>query len=317
MNRKNKRRVFVTGAGGFIGANLTRKLLKQNFNVHILCRTEEISWRLRNVSQLITIHVGDITNFKLLHRVLQKAQPDYIIHLAAYGAYHYQTDLNKIIKVNIEGTKNLLEASKNIAYKCFINTGSSSEYGFKDKPMKEDDFCNPVSFYGTAKLTATQMCKVFAQINNKPIITLRLFSVYGPYEERGRFVPIIIKSLIIGDTINLTQGNIRRDFIYIDDVSNAYIKALDLGFRMRGKILNIGVGKEYTNDQLVKKLFKITNKKTRIEKGAYPKRAWDTKHWRADISNAKKILSWNPKFDLTNGLLATYSWFEKNLDFYN
>ena len=317
MGRRNKRCIFITGAGGFIGANLTKELLKQNFYVHVLNRTENISWRLKEVANQITVHNGDITDYNSLRRALLKTKPDYIIHLATYGAYSFQTEIDKIISVNIGGTKNLLEASKDIPYKCFINTGSSSEYGFKDKPMRESDFCDPVSYYGVTKLAATQICKVFAQINDKPIVTLRLFSVYGPYENQTRFMPTIIKSLIVKNVINLTSGKVRRDFIYIDDVITAYIKTINLGPKMQGKILNIGTGKEYTNDEVVKKLFEVTNKRTKIKKGAYPKRMWDTKHWLADISNTKKILKWNPRYDLAKGLLTTHTWFENNLNFYN
>src|SRR5205085_2648850 len=114
MHHKNKSRVFITGASGFVGANVTRMLLQKGYKVHILNRTNQLSWRLKDIANLVTIHVGDINNFASLKRILLQIKPDYIIHLATYGAYHYQTELGKIIKVNIDGTKNLLEASKDI-----------------------------------------------------------------------------------------------------------------------------------------------------------------------------------------------------------
>ncbi len=317
MKSKNKRIIFVTGASGFIGANLIRELLNQNDEIHILNHTKKNSWRLEEIKNQITTHYGDLANITSLKSTLAKTQPTHIIHLATYGAYPFQIEMNKMISVNIVGTKNLLEASKDIPYKCLINTGTSSEYGFKNKPMRENDFCNPVSYYGATKLAATQICKVFAQINNKPIVTLRLFSVFGPYEEPSRFIPTIIKSLIVRNTIKLTSGSLRRDFIYAKDVVTAYMQALNLATVLQGKIINIGTRKEYTNDEVVEKLFKVTNKKTRIEKGAYPKRMWDTEHWHADISLAKEILNWNPRYSLGKGLAKNYSWFIKNLNLYN
>lgn len=317
MGLRNKRTIFITGAGGFIGANLTKRLLKENFYIHVLNHSENIPWRLKEITNKITVHYGDITDYNSLRGALLKTKPDYITHLATYGAYSFETDFGKIMSVNILGTKNLLEASRDIPYKCFINTGSSSEYGFKDKPMKEDDFCDPISYYGLSKLAATQMCKVFAQINDKPIVTLRLFSVYGPYENQTRFVPTIIKSLIVKEVINLTPGNVRRDFIYVDDVLTAYIKALNLGFKIKGKILNIGTGKEHTNDEVVKKLLKITGKKTKIKKGGFSKRDWDTNHWVADTSKSKKYLKWKSKYSIEKGLSETYLWLNKNLKYYN
>lgn len=317
MDSTYKSKVFITGAGGFVGANLTRSLIKNNYSVHILNHSKNLSWRLSEISKLIHVHNGDITKFKSLRNVLNNVQPDYIIHLATYGAYHYQNELEKIINVNITGTKNLLESSKNIPYKCFINTGSSSEYGFKIKPMREKDCCDPVSYYGVTKLAATHICKVFAEINNKPIVTFRLFSVYGDYEEPGRFIPTIMKALKYKKAINLTPGDQRRDFIYIEDVANAFMQALKLGQKIKGEILNLGTAKEYTNDEVVDALFKVTNKITDVIKGTYPKRFWDTPHWCAEISHIYKKLNWKPEFTLDQGLQSTYTWFERDFSKYS
>jgi nucleoside-diphosphate-sugar epimerase len=316
MPNRKKSKVFITGAGGFIGANIVRLLLKKNFDIHILKKQKQLSWRLQDIDQSLTIHPGDITHFSSLKAILHSIKPDYIIHLAAYGAYHYQDDLQKIVKVNIQGTKNLLEASKGIPYQCFINTGSSSEYGYKNKPMKESDLCDPVSYYAATKLAQTHLCKVFAKLNNKPILTFRLFSVYGPYEEPRRFIPTIINAVISDKPIQLTPGKQRRDFIYVDDVANAYIRAFTNDKIYNGEIFNIGTGNEFTNDEIVTKLFSVTGKKTTVEKGAYPKRSWDTSHWVANISKTTKALAWKPENSLENGIKKTYNWLEENISYY-
>lgn len=316
MLSKNKRRVFITGASGFIGANLTRTFLKNNYDIHILNHTTKLSWRLKDISEQITIHNGDLTDIQSLKKALKKSTPEYIIHLAVYGAYHFQNELNKIVQINIEGTKNLLEASVDIPYKCFINTGSSSEYGIKNKPMKETDFCDPISYYGATKLATTNLCKVFAIVNNKPIVTFRLFSVYGPYEAPTRLVPSLMKGLLKNKTINLTSGVQRRDFIYSDDVCNAYLAAMKLEKKLQGEICNIGTGKEFSNDEVVQKLFFVTKRKTTISKGTYPKRSWEALHWKANMTYTKKLLNWKPIYSLDKGLVSTYSWFEKNIQLY-
>jgi len=316
MPSKNKSSVFITGANGFVGASLTRALIKQNYSVHILNHSQTLSWRLKKIKEKITIHKGDVTDFQTLKKIVKKVNPDYIIHLATYGAYHFQTELDKIVETNIIGTKNLLEASKDIPYKSFINTGSSSEYGYKGIPIRENDFCDPVSYYAATKLAATNLCKVFSQINNKPIVTFRLFSVYGPYEAPTRLVPAVIKALIKNEIIKLSPGSQRRDFIYVDDVCNAYLIALKLGNELQGEICNIGTGIEYTNDELVKKLFNVVNRKTVVKKGAYPKRNWDTPHWKTDTTRMNMLLQWEPAYSLDKGLASTYSWFEENLALY-
>lgn len=311
MTTKMKSRIFVTGANGFVGANIIRMLLENNYEVHILLRTKKTEWRITEIEDKVTIHKGDITNYNTLKKILEDIQPEYIIHLAAHGAYHYQTDLEKIINVNIKGTKNLLEASKEIPYKCFINTGSSSEYGFKNKPMKENDSCDPVSYYAATKLAATKLCKIFAKTNAKPIVTLRLFSVFGPFEEPTRFIPTIMNALLKNETIKLTPGKQRRDFIYVEDICEAYKKTLHLGKSLQGIVCNLGTGDEYTNDEIVKKLFLVANKKTKIQKGTYEKRSWDTTHWVADLSQTKKLLKWKPITSIDEGLQKTYLWYQQ------
>lgn len=316
MHTQNKSSVFITGASGFIGANIVRFLLKKNYAVHILNRVPKLPWRLIDLSESLIVHIGDLTEYRSIKSALEKSQPDYIIHLAAYGAYSYQTDMEKIVQVNIEGTVNLLEASKDIPYKCFINTGSSSEYGFKNEPMKEDDYCDPVSYYAATKLSTTHLCKVFAKLNNKPIITFRLFSVYGPYEEPTRFIPVIMTALIKKKPIKITPGIQRRDFIHIDDVTHAYFQGMNLRGQLHGQVFNIGTGAEKSNDEIVDELFNVTGKKTAVLKGAYPSRTWDTTHWVADISKSRDLLKWQPSYTTEHGLKNTFNWFTNNLKYY-
>ena len=310
----NGEKILIVGGGGFVGANLTRRLIDLGYDVHLIWKRSSNPWRLKDVKQKIKFHIVNIQNKKALTTVVKKIYPTAIFHLASHNAYRNQEDIEKIINTSINGTLNLLLASKDIPYKVFVNTGSSSEYGFKKNPMKENDFLEPISFYAAAKAGQTLLCQAFAFQYNKPIVTLRPFSVYGQYEQNDRFIPTIIRAVIEKKPIKLTEGKQRRDFIYIDDMVNAYVKLLKKGDKLKGKILNIGTEKEYANDEIVKMLFKISNKETAIEKGKFPKRIWDSPHWVADISNAKKLLNWRPVYSLEKGLTKTYNWFTKHDD---
>ncbi|MDO8621167.1 MAG: SDR family NAD(P)-dependent oxidoreductase [Candidatus Levybacteria bacterium] len=303
--------VLVTGGAGFIGANLIRRLLKTGYNINLIVRKNTDLWRLENIVSKIRVYKIDLLDSLRLSKTVSKIKPDIIIHLATYSNYRNQQAIKQMINLNIQGTLNLLMASKDIDYAIFINTGSSSEYGFKNKPMNEKDLLEPISFYAATKASATLLCQVFAREYKKPIVTLRPFSVYGQYEEKDRFIPTIIKAAIEDKSINLTPGKQRRDFIYIKDVVDMYIKTLSYGKKLSGQILNMGTGIEYTNDEVIKMLFQITEKKVKIEKGAYPTRIWDTQHWVADISKTKTLLKWKPKFSLEKGLEETYKWYLK------
>lgn len=305
--------ILITGGAGFIGANLVNKLLSLGYkNINLIIRRSTNLQRLKNVLTQVNLREIDILDRSALKKIVERINPSVIFHLATYSQYRDQEASQDMVDVNIKGTLNLLMATKNINYKIFVNTGSSSEYGTKGTSMREDDLLEPISFYAATKASATLLCQVFAREYRKPIVTLRPFSVYGPYEENERFIPTIIKSLIENKSIKLTSGNQRRDFIYIQDVIDIYIKTISQGKELSGQILNMGTGIEYTNDDVVQALFKITGKKVTVEKGAFPNRLWDTSHWVADISKTKKLLNWKPKFTLEEGLRQTCKWYENS-----
>ncbi len=236
--------------------------------------------------------------------------------MAAYGNYSYESDPINIIKTNLIGTANLIWSLNSINYECFINTGSSSEYGFKSKPMKESDLLEPNSFYAALKASSTYFCQVVARSFNKPIITLRPFSVYGPYEEPKRFVPTVINNILSNKPIQLTAKKAHRDFIYIDDVINCYIKATkQIKQKIYGEAFNVGTGVQYSNDDIVRFITIIDGKKIIIVKGGYKNRSWDSDFWVSDISKSRNLLNWQPQYTLQMGLKKTYNWFKKNNEY--
>lgn len=304
-----KKSVLITGGAGFIGAALVKKLLEQGFEPHLLIKKSTDVWRLKNIARNIRFHEVSLLDEEGLRKVAHKISPVAIFHLATYADYRDQEKISQMIETNIEGTANLLLATVDIDYKVFVNTGSSSEYGFKKKAMREEDLLEPISFYAATKAGATLLAQSFAYYYKKPIVTFRPFSVYGPLEDERRFIPTAIKAVINGTPINLTPGDQRRDFIFIDDIVDAYIKSIKNGRKLSGKIVNIGTGKQYTNDEVVKKLFKVAGKKVKINKGTFPLRIWDSPYWVADISKAKKLMNWAPTHSLERGISKTYNWF--------
>ena len=204
-------------------------------------------------------------NIQKLRKAFKLINPDIVIHLSAYGNNSYHSDPLKMINVNIIQTVNLILALEEIDYRCLINTGSSSEYGFKSKAMKETDEAKPTSFYAATKLSSTAFCTMHAKSRNKPIITVRPFSVYGPYEEKNRLIPTVINNIINNKPIKLTPQDVKRDFIFVDDLIEGYIKiSTMMNKSLCGEVFNLGSGKQCSNSQIVTKLTKILKKEPKI-----------------------------------------------------
>lgn len=311
MSLNQSKTAFITGANGFVGANLVELLLKKNYAVHILVRKNSDLWRLKKILKNLKVHLGDINNQTFLKKTFEKVNPEYIFHLASYGNSSNDTDLNEMIDVNIIGLKNMFEATRKINYKAFVITGSSSEYGFKNKPMRETDSIEPNSYYSATKASATLIAQSFAILNNKPIYIARLFSVFGPYEENNRFIPTAIKLAFNDKEIPLTPKNVKRDFIYIEDIVEALLKMAKTKLK-NGEIINLGTGMQHGNYEIIKTIEKILQKKLKVKINGFPNRAWDTSYWVSDNRKAKKLLSWVPKYSLEKGLTKTIEWFKTN-----
>ena len=307
---------LITGATGFIGSVLLRRLVEQKQEIHLILRKESKTWRIADILDKVTIHYSDLSNVSELIEIVQKVKPTIIYHLATNGAYSYQSDANQIIETNILGTWNLLQACNTINYDLFVNTGSSSEYGSKQFAMRETDIVEPNSYYAVTKCAQTLLCSHIAKQEHRPIVTIRPFSVYGPYEEPKRFVPTLMKALMFNQEMNLVAPETARDQIYIDDMVDAYLKIDDLESNP-GEYFNIGTGVQSTIKEVVETAVKVTNKTAQFKWGSMEGRSWDTNNWVADISKARQLLKWTPKINLEQGIKLTWDWFQKNYKLYD
>lgn len=302
---------MITGASGFVGSVLCRRLVEQKQNVHVILRKEAKTWRIDDLLSKIHIHKSDLTNPTELNNIISKVKPDVIYHLATYGGYSYQADADQIMQTNIMGTWNLLKACNRIPYRLFVNTGSSSEYGYKKFAMRETDVLEPASYYAVTKCTQSQLCSHIARQENRPIVTLRLFSAYGPFEEPTRFVPTLLRSLLHQKKMNLVAPEIARDYIYIDDIVDAYLKISEL-IKFPGEKFNIGTGVQSTIKEVVELAQRITKQTTMFEWGGMNNRKWDTNNWVGDVSKARSMLDWIPKTSLDRGIELTAKWIGDN-----
>lgn len=304
----NSKTVLVTGADGFIGSHLTRRLVKEGADVFVFAIGNE---NIKDISDRIKSYNIDITRFKDVKKIIDKIQPEKIYHLAACTDVRRLLILvDKMVQINLQGTLNLLNALDG-RYDCFVNTGTCEEYGNGLTPFKENQLPRPVSPYSASKASATMFCHMYYKSLGHRIVTLRPPVIYGPNERSDMLIPQVILSCLKNQTFKMTKGEQTRDFIYVDDVVEAYIKASTTE-RAIGEVINIGSGKEYKIIDVVKKIVKMMESPIKIDTGAMPYRPGEIMHFYSSNIKAKKILGWYPRVDLDEGLRRTIKWHTDN-----
>jgi nucleoside-diphosphate-sugar epimerase len=302
------RRAFVTGGTGFVGANLVRRLLADGNEVHLLVRPGHQAWRLADLRSGIEIHETDLADGVALKRTLQDVRPDWIFHLAAYGAYSSQGDLSRMVATNVMGTTNLLEACSAVGFDAFVNAGSSSEYGFKDHPPAENEALDPNSFYAVTKASATMLCRQTARQLDLPVTTLRLYSVFGPWEEPTRLIPTLICYGLRGLFPPMAAPTVSRDFVFVDDATEAFILAARNPADEKGAVYNVGSGHQSSLEEVAKVAARVLSIPAAPEWKAMPNRNWDTDRWIADPAKATRLLGWSAAYDFEEGFVKTVEW---------
>ena len=312
----SNKKILITGVAGFIGACLAHRLIEYGCKPDLIIRGQSNLWRIKDILPKVNLHYADLTDKDGIEKIISKIRPEIIYHCATYGGYPYQADLDKIIHTDIIGTINLLEACLKYKFNCFVNTGTSSEYGIKKQPIKESDLLEPVNTYGAAKASATLFCQAVARKDKLPIATLRLFSPYGYYEAQERLIPSVIIACLNKKNPKLSSAHFVRDFVFIDDVVDAYIKVAENQDVIQGEIFNIGSGNQCSVGEIVNMIIRLIPTAVNPQWGSVPNLRIEPISWVADISKVKAIINWQPKYDLIQGLEKTAAWIERNISLY-
>jgi len=302
-------RFLVTGAAGFVGARLCQALSGAGDDVHAVVSSGGDRWRLNDVR--VTRHTVDLREAAAVSDLVTTVRPAVIYSLASYGAYPAQADATRILDTNVMGLANLLQACEAIDYQLLVHTGSSSEYGRKKAPMRESDELEPESVYGVSKVAQSLLCRQWSQQRQRPIVALRLFSVYGPLEEPTRLVPRLMTAVLDGSPLAMVSPRTSRDFIYVDDVVGALMQVERLA-SLPGAILNLGTGVQTTLSDLVSTLESIAGRPIETEWNTMPARLWDTDTWVADTTRLQETLGWTPGVSVREGLTRSLEWFREN-----
>jgi dolichol-phosphate mannosyltransferase len=311
MPQPSPKRVLVTGAGGFVGAQLAYTLAEAGHRVFATVRPGEESWRLAQGDGFEVLPV-DLERAEDVHAAVAASSPQWILHLAAHGAYSWQTDRERILSTNVRTTMRLLDEAVAHGVEAFVHAGTSSEYGSKDHAPHETEAPEPNSDYAVTKTAATLYCAHVARSTGLHAVTLRLYSVYGPWEEPGRLVPTLLARALEGGLPPLVAPSTVRDFVYVGDVCDAFVAAAARTDLPLGSIINIGSGRETTLREIVDVVRELLSVAAEPEWGTHGGRAWDTSVWVADPSLAATRVGWQARTNLREGLAATVDWLLAN-----
>jgi dolichol-phosphate mannosyltransferase len=308
------KRVVLTGGTGFVGANLVHRLVAEGHETHLLVRSGFSPWRVESILNRITLHEVDLADADQVQAVLAAIEPAWIFHLAAHGAYSWQMDAEQITHTNVVATAHLLEAALAVGFEAFVNTGSSSEYGRQDHAPNEDEPASPDTPYGLAKAAATALSVKAARSRAAKICTLRLYSVYGPYEDPRRLLPSLIVHGRRGVFPSLVDPRTARDFVYVEDVVRAYLTLARNPVVEPGAIYNVGTGVQTTVGEAVDVARRILRIPGEPQWGSMPARVWDTDTWVADSRKIRSELGWAPHVTFAEGFERMAAWLERHTE---
>jgi len=308
-------RVLITGGTGFIGANFVRKFIERGDEVHITIRKDSNLWRINDIQKKIFMHIADITDKTAVDDIFKLVNPQIVLHFAAHGAGSAKdrNDVGGTVAINLLGTINLADAFAEFGGRCFINVGSSSEYGKKDHPISEDNVLAPESLYGITKAAATLYCSTLAKQKNLPMVTLRLFSPFGYFEGEGRLMHTIVNAALSSKKFEAPSPHIVRDSLFIDEVVNAFDLAIRNIQKIKGEVINIASGEQHSVAEIVAIVQKITGLKFEVIYGNIPLMQSEPKMWVADISKAKRLLEWQSAHTFEEGLKKYVQWSRGNI----
>ncbi len=307
----DRKKILITGSNGFIGRHIVSALTNSNAILYLM-DIKSLEKGMSNEKNVNFVCI-DLLDKEKLKNVIKEIDPDIIFHLAADILRSQKLeDADRILKVNVNGTINLLSALESINFDSFVFTSTSEVYGSDNiSPFIETMLPDPVSLYSFSKLTAENFCKFYAKKFNKPLTILRLFNVYGEGQNSDMFIPQILESCFNGNSFKMTKGKQTRDFIYIDDVVSAFFKAATYK-EMRAEIFNIGSGKSHSMSHIAKLIASEFSKSEILEFGALNYRENEIWKSEANITKSAQVLNWKPKFSLNSGIKKVVKFYLSN-----
>jgi nucleoside-diphosphate-sugar epimerase len=302
--------VLVTGASGFIGSHLTRRLVSDGARVLAMTSASANPDRLADVAADIELVRANVNDVDSLRAVVENGHPDLVVHLAAFthvGRSFERVDEN--IQTNIQGTVNLLEVLAG-DFTRFVYIGTGDIYGDAPVPFHEDGPVRPLSPYAVSKYAAERYCRMFHRAYDWPIVCLRPFNAYGPFQSGDRIIPELILAGLRGESLRMTEGHQTREFTYVEDEIDAFVRALVVP-GIEGQVMNVGRGEEVSMRDIALTVLGLLDQPAEPQFGALPGRPNEVARMVGDSSRARELLGWEPMHSLSDGLEKTIAWYRE------
>ena len=312
------KKVFVTGAGGFIGSHLTERLIELGADVRALVKYNSMgSWGWLDSSPIKThvdVVAGDIRDSEFIAREVKDREV--VFHLAALIGIPYSYHAPRsYVETNIGGMLNVLTASQQADVELVVQTSTSEVYGSAlSIPMSEEHPLQAQSPYSATKIGADKLAESFHSSFGFPVAILRPFNTYGPRQSSRAIIPSVITQALTGSEIRLGNLHPIRDFNFVLDTVDGFVRMAECPEAI-GKVINLGCGKGISIEKLTKMIVQLVGKDVEIlseDERIRPDKS-EVDHLCSDNSLAQAKLGWEPQYSLEDGLRITIEWITNNI----
>jgi nucleoside-diphosphate-sugar epimerase len=303
------RRVLVTGATGFIGQHLTKRLTELSSHVWAGVMPGESPFRVKALPSAAHQLSLDIADTGSIQSAVDRCDPEYVFHLAAAGVSDSRTDSLTSLQINTGGTVRLMEALGERSLQRLVLAGTCHEYGCRAGTEGLD----PSTFYAASKVAAWAFARAYWHMLGLPVIIARLFQVYGPGQPAHTLIPAAVLAALRGRDFEMTPGEQKRDFVYVEDVIEGLLAAAAAP-GIEGQSLDLGTGHAHEVRRAVELIWSLTDSSGRVFPGALEYRPGVVMHLVADASKTSEMIGWQARVDLESGLGRTIDYFAKTIN---
>ena len=317
------RQVLVTGAGGFIGAHLAAKLVSSGAQVRGFVRYNSrnergtLDWLEPSVASEIEVVSGELRDLESVARAVRDMEV--VFHLGAQIAIPYSyVNPRDFFEVNALGSLNVAQAALSVGVQRVVHASTSEVYGSAQTvPITEDHPLEPQSPYAASKVAADKLMDSFYRSFELPVMIVRPFNTYGPFQSARAIIPTIVSQALIGGPVRLGSLHPRRDLTFVEDTAAGFIAAARAS-GVEGRTMQLGTGHDVSVGDLVELVEEVRGAELVVEQDAERVRPEKSEVDRLVSSPAMvhELTGWQPTVPLREGLARTIEWIERNLDRY-